>query len=504
MLNRLCLRWALVYLQKPNLMRKALTILFLLIAPIAYAQNIDITVVGSPDSVVSVSMPFNGRSWWPGKKEYKLDAANSLHIVNDVKQAGPVIISNNEKRETVFVEPGTSLKVTITTKNNRQYLQVTGPNADGILLARRFPHAFYQSKAKAYFKKDSTLAGFIKLINTDKEKELHAFDSLFALKKISPAFYNRTVLNNRYYYATVLANVLCSQYLRSGANYPGHIASFAKDMEDAWAENYKVNPVNDEQATYADAFFDYADSYISPYKIEYLAEKTGSYQPITPENHFDITYKAFETSFTGGTREYMLFMFLYDQLIQKDYQPQLVSLYKRFKATYPKSVYDQYLAPLENDIVVYQQKAAEAFKADQKVLAGNTINSFDELLAGFAGKTVYIDMWATWCGPCKEEFEFIPAVKKFLTANKIEMLYISMDNTAADKQWQEMIRYYNLGGNHVRTSDNLRNDLIKKFWGGKGYAIPRYVIVKNGAIVEKDALRPSDKEKLFAQISKYL
>lgn len=84
------------------------------------------------------------------------------------------------------------------------------------------------------------------------------------------------------------------------------------------------------------------------------------------------------------------------------------------------------------------------------------------------------------------------------------MLFISMDKDNADKQWQEMIKYYGLAGNHIRTTDNLRNDLMKIFWEGKGYTIPRYVIVKDGKIVEKDALRPSDKQKLYDQIGKYL
>jgi hypothetical protein len=64
--------------------------------------------------------------------------------------------------------------------------------------------------------------------------------------------------------------------------------------------------------------------------------------------------------------------------------------------------------------------------------------------------------------------------------------------------------YYGLTGNHVRTTNNLHNDLMKRFWDGKGYSIPRCVIIKDGLVVEKNALRPSDGQKLYDQIGKYL
>ena len=72
------------------------------------------------------------------------------------------------------------------------------------------------------------------------------------------------------------------------------------------------------------------------------------------------------------------------------------------------------------------------------------------------------------------------------------------------QQWKDMIKFYKLAGNHIRTNDALLKDLINKLWGGKGYAIPRYLILKDGKLVVADALRPSDKGKLYEQIAQYL
>jgi hypothetical protein len=41
-------------------------------------------------------------------------------------------------------------------------------------------------------------------------------------------------------------------------------------------------------------------------------------------------------------------------------------------------------------------------------------------------------------------------------------------------------------------------------WDGKGYSIPRYLILIDGKLVEANALRPSDKTKLYQQISSFL
>ncbi len=84
------------------------------------------------------------------------------------------------------------------------------------------------------------------------------------------------------------------------------------------------------------------------------------------------------------------------------------------------------------------------------------------------------------------------------------MMYISMDKDAVDQQWKDMIKYYRLSGSHIRTNAALQQDLINKLWDGKGYAIPRYLILKDGKLVVPNALRPSDKDKLYEQISKYL
>jgi len=177
-------------------------------------------------------------------------------------------------------------------------------------------------------------------------------------------------------------------------------------------------------------------------------------------------------------------------------------LFVKFTHRYPQSKYTVFLTPLTDEIMAYQTKSLQP-SADQVIL-DEAFSDFDAVLAAFKDKTVYVDLWATWCGPCKAEFEFNPGLKAYLKSRNAELLYISMDKDAVDKQWREMIRYYGLGGNHIRTNDKLRQDIINRFYDGKGYSIPRYLLIKNGKILNDAALQPSDKDKLYQQIDRLI
>jgi thiol-disulfide isomerase/thioredoxin len=55
-------------------------------------------------------------------------------------------------------------------------------------------------------------------------------------------------------------------------------------------------------------------------------------------------------------------------------------------------------------------------------------------LAGRSGKVVYIDFWASWCGPCAESFPFLDQLHKELRSKGFEVLGVNLDENAADAQ----------------------------------------------------------------------
>jgi thiol-disulfide isomerase/thioredoxin len=125
----------------------------------------------------------------------------------------------------------------------------------------------------------------------------------------------------------------------------------------------------------------------------------------------------------------------------------------------------------------------------------DSFTSFDSVISQFKGKNLYVDFWASWCAPCRYEFQFADSLHQFLQAHNFEILYISKDKDEA--LWKNAIYNFNLTGNHIMvTNPELEKDLKKIV-----YFLPTYMIIDStGTIVEYDAERPHTRSVLYNQL----
>lgn len=111
-------------------------------------------------------------------------------------------------------------------------------------------------------------------------------------------------------------------------------------------------------------------------------------------------------------------------------------------------------------------------------------------LEDLKGKYVYIDVWATWCGPCIAE---IPSLKKLehdYEGKNIEFVSISVDDKNAYNTWRKMVTNKELGGSQLMADDNFESKFVQDYAID---AIPRFILLDpNGNIVSADAQRPSN------------
>ena len=115
--------------------------------------------------------------------------------------------------------------------------------------------------------------------------------------------------------------------------------------------------------------------------------------------------------------------------------------------------------------------------------------AFQEILKKYKGKTIFIDIWASWCSDCVAG---LPDLKKLQSKEKdVVYVMLSLDKTA--ETWKLGIEKHNLKAEHY---------FITKGWKPSEFCksidldwIPRYLIVgKDGTIKMFKAIKFSDKK----------
>lgn len=117
----------------------------------------------------------------------------------------------------------------------------------------------------------------------------------------------------------------------------------------------------------------------------------------------------------------------------------------------------------------------------------------DVSLSEFRGKVVYIDIWATWCGPCKREMPAMKALEAEYKDNKdIVFMGVSVDASKNIQKWKDFLVSEQLPGVQLFAGD-MAGPALSKPYNIKG--IPRFMLVgKDGSLIYMDAPRPSSTE----------
>ena len=115
----------------------------------------------------------------------------------------------------------------------------------------------------------------------------------------------------------------------------------------------------------------------------------------------------------------------------------------------------------------------------------NKVYSLDD----FKGKYVFIDVWATWCGPCLKQIPALKELEHIYKDKDIVFVSISVDISDAYNKWKKMVDEKELGGIQLFADNSFESKFIKAYGIS---SIPRFIIVdKEGKIYDENADKPS-------------
>jgi thiol-disulfide isomerase/thioredoxin len=471
-------------------------------------------VIGIPTSFIP---PLKGTFFLSGYKECKIDTSGNFKAeMLTVDTPSIVSFYCNNAFWRLFTKPGDKDSIFVDLKNPRA-IEFFGTNAtfntflNHTLKREKYFSGFADTPTERGMLDD--LRGFVvrdKVIKM-KEKEVALLDSFNLKNKLDSNLYN-TVVNDIGYYHLALFNGLTMSVYKPTLKADDIITAFDKPWGKVW-EGVMEDTIALNNAAAANTYWyhDYLDRFVELYRGSYKKDIDLKRLDVKKgENIFEME-QIIRRYFNGKALEIALADMIYAQAIQETMQPSLISTYNRFAKEFPKSIYLAYLKPAmtpvmnnwANDNSNLLASVGEIFLVNNP----EKINTLESLLLPFKGKVVYLDLWATWCGPCKQEFQYKGEMEVFAKGKELEKVFISIDKPEKEQGWLDAVSFYDLNGHHIRANNDLLADLRKNYSDdGKGaLTLPRYMIIdKNGVVVEKAAFRPSDKEKVFNQINKYL
>jgi thiol-disulfide isomerase/thioredoxin len=113
-------------------------------------------------------------------------------------------------------------------------------------------------------------------------------------------------------------------------------------------------------------------------------------------------------------------------------------------------------------------------------------------LSDLKGKYVYIDLWATWCGPCRGEIPYLQKVEEKYHGKNIEFVSISVDVAKDHDKWQKFVTEKQLGGIQLISDNEWKSAFVTSY---NVTGIPRFILIDpKGNIVDSNAARPSAPE----------
>lgn len=470
--------------------------------------NIEGQVVGNINKEANVFTPINNFSNYLIPSSIPIDVNGNFKINFSVPTTFFITIFIDKDPIWLIVEPDDSiaLKIDINNSGNKNWLKIKGRNAKG----NEFFNEFNYDPSKKYIpiwnifeNLKSNRTRLLKSINDSIAQAIFPFTIFFQEKSISYPYYNLVVKN-------IYANLLCESLKFFFRSSRVHSIYSNNDIDSLKKSIFQFcDPLDSDLTKGLNT-----DYYIYYY---FLNKELTSKNRILQESLSD-TIIVINNTNTLLQKDFVPFLHIKNGFLRENlwgaFLFNLATIFndkiglqqtETFRLQFPQSLWIRLLDSLSaslSDSVSVNVDIKKIVYLDSSFYNGK----LSDVIKYFYGRPIFIDIWASWCIPCRQEFLYKATIDSFLLANEVSKLYISVDNALSRNIWISVIQKYNLEGCHILANRQLINDLQDKIYINEGnMPIPRYVIVnKKGQIINNNANRPSSKEALLKQLKQSL
>ena len=397
-----------------------------------------------------------------------LDANNSFEFEFVIDEPTDMTFQHGEYAY-VYLHPGDSLNMTLDTDKFDETLKYSGDAAkqNQYLVAKVLVESVGMPRETLYAKKEAEFLTTVdSLLNVNND-----LLNSYVTKEEDGEFIKQQRLANQY------------EALAKKIRYENYYPHFSKDTTQELSKDYYAFydqlDMNNESLLKNNAYVSVLEQYIE-YKSNLYDDFDFSNKYWTPVLDKAITTIDEEIS----NNKVRL------KLYNNYYVPQFLS---KVEADFAESLLVK-IDSMDTE-KQYITKLNEQWDGLKKVAIGQPVPemTFEDIdgnpvtLASLKGKMVYIDVWATWCGPCMRELPHLEKLQEDLKDNNVAFVSVSIDDTR--DPWKKMVEKKEMKGIQLYSEGAWSSEIIKNFVV-KG--IPRFILLdENGIIVDNDAARPS-------------
>ncbi len=450
----------------------------------AQAQEVNFSgkITHPAGELVRISWGINPLSEDRVSHEAKVGEDGSFQMKFALDKPHEVVFRHGEESSTIFLHPGDVLKLSVDAEKFDETLKVTGttPGAnDSRFLAAWFLRFQDMPAQQTYYQKLKDLEGeaFLEWRNGLWKKQTAYLDS-FARKTPLSADLKK-------YMAFRL------DFSRRGdlLVYPGYHHYLNKLETDVPTDGPTIKyvmglPLTEDKAVGSSEYLDYLNSLVS-----IASQSTESVEENDNQSYFRNKLANIQTLIPEGpSRDLVTGQVLKDICEDgaiKAFDSQIQAYLEQQKgSSYGESVKKIY-SVMEK---LSDGNPAPAFTL--KDLTGQEVSLYD-----FKGKVVYLDFWASWCGPCRAEMPASHELQKQFEGEEVVFIYVSIDDSEA--AWRKGMEELELTGT-LLLAQSWEHEMPLAY---HIQSIPHYVLIdRYGKLVAYNAARPSSGDVVVKQI----